>query len=334
MATVRLFANLREMAGASRLETHASTVGAALDELTAAYGDDFQAGLTRSRIWINGDPADRGTALGPDDELAVIPPVSGGAIAAQRAPVWESLIPMAVVGVLIVAAYVLSAAWFASLLVGAAGLWAFDLAEQAEMRGRAFPLAPVLAAIVVGALAPAISLTSGRALEGTGLALVFGIVALLVWAVIVVEDRNVVGVASTLLVLVLSGMSVASLVVVRFSEVGTDRVVAFLVIVAVAAAAGANASRIPGTFFDGYSASALAALATSVVIAWILDLGIADFFVIGVALAVALVAGRGLGSLLRLGDEYGPERAAGWMAFADGAIVAAALYLPVLRAVT
>lgn len=334
MATVRLFANLREMAGAGRLETSAATVGDALDELVDSFGDDFAAGLARSRVWINGDPAQRSSDLQNGDELAIIPPVSGGAVRVTQPAVWDALIPLSVVAVLIVAAFALSPAWFASLVVGAAGLWAFDLGEQAELRGQAFPLAPVLAAIVVGALAPAISLTSERALEGTGLALVFGIVALLVWAVIVAEDRNVVGVASTLVVLSLAGLSVASLVVVRFSEAGAERAAAFLVIVTLSALAGGNAERIPGRFFDPYSASALVALAASVTVAWIWSLGIADFFVVGVALAVAVVAGRGLGSLMRLGDAYGPQRANGWMTFADGAIVAAALFLPVLRAVT
>lgn len=334
MATVRLFANLREMAGASRLETDAVSVGAALDELVGRYGQDFEGGLQRSRIWVNGDPADRSDALSEEDELAIIPPVSGGAIAVSRPTIWDWVIPLAVAGVLIYAALSLSEAWFASLLVGGVGLWAFDLAEQAEERGRAFPLAPVLAAIVVGALAPFTSITSGRALEGTGLSLVFGIIALLVWAVIVAEDRNVVGVASTLLVLVLAGVSVASLVVVRLSDAGADRVAGFLVVMIVAGAAGGLASRLPGQFLDAYSASAVAALAASVLAAWIWGLGVADFFVVGVVLAVAVVAGRGLGSLMRVGDEYGPERPRGWMAFADGAVVAAAIFLPILRAVT
>lgn len=334
MATVRLFANLREMAGASRLDTVAVTVGAALDELVSRYGDDFENGLARSRVWVNGDPVDRDDALTDGDELAIIPPVSGGAIAVPATSVWEWAIPLAVAGVLIYSAVALSEAWFASLLVGAVGLWAFDLAEQAETRGQAFPLAPVLAGIVVGALAPFTSITSGRALEGTGLALVFGIVALLIWAVIVAEDRNVVGVASTLLVLVLAGLSVASLVVVRLSDMGAERVTAFLVIVVIAGAAGGWATRLPGRFLDAYSASALGALAASVLAAWIWNLGIADFFVIGVVLAVAMVAGRGLGSLVRVGDEYGPERPEGWMAYADGAIVAAGIFLPILRAVT
>lgn len=29
-------------------------------------------------IWVNGEPADGATAVGADDEVAVLPPVSGG----------------------------------------------------------------------------------------------------------------------------------------------------------------------------------------------------------------------------------------------------------------
>ena len=46
----------------------------------AAYGDGFAAVLERSRVWINGDEPAHGTEtlLADDDEVAVLPPVSGG----------------------------------------------------------------------------------------------------------------------------------------------------------------------------------------------------------------------------------------------------------------
>jgi len=34
--------------------------------------------LSRCRIWLNGDPADRATPITDADEVAVLPPVSGG----------------------------------------------------------------------------------------------------------------------------------------------------------------------------------------------------------------------------------------------------------------
>jgi molybdopterin converting factor small subunit len=34
--------------------------------------------LSVSQIWVNGDPADALDAIGPHDEIAVLPPISGG----------------------------------------------------------------------------------------------------------------------------------------------------------------------------------------------------------------------------------------------------------------
>ena len=80
-----LFAAAREAAGRSRDEFEL-TAGAPLDRLLAAaverYGEPFALVLATARVWVNGDEpeADRATALGEDDEIAVLPPVSGGAL--------------------------------------------------------------------------------------------------------------------------------------------------------------------------------------------------------------------------------------------------------------
>ena len=78
MATLRLFASAREAAGTERATIDAPTVGGVLDEAMVRFGEGFAAVLARSRVWVNGDPADRTDAVGPDDEVAVLPPVSGG----------------------------------------------------------------------------------------------------------------------------------------------------------------------------------------------------------------------------------------------------------------
>jgi molybdopterin converting factor small subunit len=78
MATLRLFASAREAAGTERAVIDADTVGAVLDEARVRFGEGFTAVLARSRVWRNGDPADPTDPVGPDDEVAVLPPVSGG----------------------------------------------------------------------------------------------------------------------------------------------------------------------------------------------------------------------------------------------------------------
>ena len=78
MATIRLFAGAREAAGTDRSVVDGATVGAVLDAAVDRFGPGFAAVLASCKIWVNGEPADRDDALAPDDEVAVLPPVSGG----------------------------------------------------------------------------------------------------------------------------------------------------------------------------------------------------------------------------------------------------------------
>lgn len=78
MATLRLFASVREAAGTGRDTIEGATVGVVLDAAVERYGAAFAALLPTSKIWVNGEPADRDTFIQPADEVAVLPPVSGG----------------------------------------------------------------------------------------------------------------------------------------------------------------------------------------------------------------------------------------------------------------
>jgi molybdopterin synthase catalytic subunit len=77
---VRLFAGLRDRAGTDEVELElpeGAVVGDALDRLRSVTGD-LQAVMA-----VNREYARAHTALHPDDELALIPPVSGGAVSAR-----------------------------------------------------------------------------------------------------------------------------------------------------------------------------------------------------------------------------------------------------------
>lgn len=76
--TLRLFASARVAAGLGRDQLQADTVGSALDLAVDRYGAGFAAVLASCRIWRNGDPAVSVDVLSDGDELAVLPPVSGG----------------------------------------------------------------------------------------------------------------------------------------------------------------------------------------------------------------------------------------------------------------
>jgi len=79
MAVVRLFAAARDAAGTGRDELPGRTVGDVLNEASRRYGDRFTAVLGTCKIWVNGEPAGLQDAIGSTDEVAVLPPVSGGA---------------------------------------------------------------------------------------------------------------------------------------------------------------------------------------------------------------------------------------------------------------
>src|SRR5579884_534984 len=81
---VRLFAGLRERAGASEVEVELSDearVADLLEALRTVTGD------ARVVVAVNQEYAAPETLVRPGDELALIPPVSGGAVTAVHARV-------------------------------------------------------------------------------------------------------------------------------------------------------------------------------------------------------------------------------------------------------
>jgi MoaD family protein len=80
---LRMFASAREAAGRAHDEfplAEATTVGALLGVAAERYGPEFVAVLASARVWVNGDAPVSGdaTMLREGDEVAVLPPVSGG----------------------------------------------------------------------------------------------------------------------------------------------------------------------------------------------------------------------------------------------------------------
>jgi molybdopterin synthase sulfur carrier subunit len=77
---LRLFAAAREAAARSEATFDVTTLGALREAAVASYGPTFATVLASSRVWVNGDEPTAGdaTVLAPGDEVAVLPPVSGG----------------------------------------------------------------------------------------------------------------------------------------------------------------------------------------------------------------------------------------------------------------
>ena len=80
MATLRLFASIREIAGTNSLEVDVNNVSDAIAEACAQFGDDFAALVPSCRIWVNGNPAEPTDSVTAQDEIALLPPVSGGSV--------------------------------------------------------------------------------------------------------------------------------------------------------------------------------------------------------------------------------------------------------------
>ena len=78
--TIRLFAGYRERVGATRIDLdlpEGSTVGHMAEEMLRAY-PTLGADPSRLVVAVNQEYRDHEFTLSPGDEVALIPPVSGG----------------------------------------------------------------------------------------------------------------------------------------------------------------------------------------------------------------------------------------------------------------
>ncbi|HEX3794127.1 MAG TPA: MoaD/ThiS family protein [Acidimicrobiales bacterium] len=79
MARLRLFGPAREAAGGvAQVTITAPTVSGVMAAAEAQFGPSFARVVSTSNIWLNGDVVPPDTRVNEDDEVAVIPPVSGG----------------------------------------------------------------------------------------------------------------------------------------------------------------------------------------------------------------------------------------------------------------
>jgi MoaD family protein len=77
---VRLFAALREVVGASVLDVTSPDVAALLDRLSQDYGPAFDRIMAVGSVVVDGEVVGRDRTLEPGDEVALLPPVSGGSM--------------------------------------------------------------------------------------------------------------------------------------------------------------------------------------------------------------------------------------------------------------
>lgn len=330
MATVRLFARLRELAGSSRLDVDGATVGEVIAETGRRIGPEFVAAVETARVWRNGEEASPDDPVEANDEVALLPPVSGGATM-MRVPTEVAIgVPVLVAAAAIVLNLRAGEAWWAAGLVGIVGLWVTDVASQMEARARGIPTIGILVGVVAGAVV-------SHAYGGVGLAIAvaFAVMAVLTWGVAVLGYRSVDSVAPGVMVAILATGGTGSLVLTRSGESPDPQAIdVFLLVVTLATVAGLVVDRLAEMpYVDPFTVTALAAIVVAIAGAFLWDLDVAGYLLVGLGTAVTLVAGRGLGSLLRLGDVALVDRAPGLLGTLDGPVLAAAVYYPLVQLV-
>jgi molybdopterin converting factor small subunit len=78
MARVRFFAQARDATRCREADVEGPTVEGVLKASIERFGPGLAAVIATSTIWVNGEAAEAGQEVGPGDEVAVLPPVSGG----------------------------------------------------------------------------------------------------------------------------------------------------------------------------------------------------------------------------------------------------------------
>jgi molybdopterin converting factor small subunit len=329
MVVLRLFANLREVAGASSAQIEGSTVAEVLAAAEARFGPDFAAAAATAAIWRNGEAAEPSDSVQPGDELALIPPVSGGTTATGMTVDVGTLAPLAAGAALVLALASDTSAWWAAALVGVGGFWALDLEMVGEEGHRRLPVVAVLFSVVAGAL-------SAEALGAPGWALgvALAVIGTLVWGVTITAYRGVSEVAPGVMVSVLASAAVGSMVLAyREFQAEHQAVSVFLIVVVASTLAGSALERFPISMLDPFTGTALAAVLAAAAGAASIDEDVVGFLLVGIGSAVALIGGRGFGSLIRTGRVSLTTRAPGALSAIDGPLLAAALYFLLLRLV-
>jgi molybdopterin converting factor small subunit len=78
MVVLLFFAQAREAAGTKTWSCVAANVGEAIDGAAAHFGEALTRVIPHCKVWVNGEPAERSTLIVDGDEVALLPPVSGG----------------------------------------------------------------------------------------------------------------------------------------------------------------------------------------------------------------------------------------------------------------
>ncbi|MBN2113145.1 MAG: MoaD/ThiS family protein [Acidimicrobiia bacterium] len=315
MARLRLFASLREAAGAGSVEVPGDTVQEVLDQATARFGPAFARALLTAQTWVNGERAGPATPVRADDEVALIPPVAGGTTMV-RSPAGLELALLAGTTAALFVGNALSPQWFAVAVVVTGLLWGYDLAGAAGRRGLWVGAVPIILAVTAGTLA---SYRFGN--TGMAAATVGAVFLALVWSVLTPHLRPLESIATGTLLCAAGSFGAGALMVLRLRS--EAEMTSFLVVAAVAVAASWVAASTDVAPVDPLTAGVLGALGAGVLAGAVWSDDLWPTVVAAAAAAAGLVAGRNLGSLARSGGFFLTGATQGALVHLDGVILAA-----------
>jgi len=314
MARLRLFANLREIAGTGQIDIDGATVGDVLNAATETFGTDFGRALETAQVWVDGEQADAAATVTADAEIAVIPPVSGGAMAI-RSPILIEIGLAALLAIVLFATNALSLQWLAVAAVLVGGLWAYDLAGSGERRGLALGTAPALIGVLAGVLA-----TYRFGAPGMAAATVGATLLVLVWGVINPYLRSVESISSSVTIATTATFGSASLVLLRLRS--EEEAFAFLFVAGLAILVSWLSDRSEMPVLDPLVAMIVTAITAGAIAGAVWTPDLLNTVAASVAAALALVAGRNLGTLVRAGGFFVSGPIPGSLHYLDGLFMA------------
>lgn len=317
MARLRLFANLREAAGVTEANFAGDTVDEVLRHARDAYGAQFAAGSTIAQVWVNGDPATGETPVSDGDEIALIPPVSGGALGVATGS--DSFGAVLVVALLasLLAANLVNTPTFVFVLVGACLAWLWDLGDVLRIRG--VPLNPI--GLMIGATAAANG-TYRWGIAGFAGGIAVAIIIALTGTVVDKTQRSSRVLAVTVTTATVAALATGSLTLTHLQSLPLVNAS-----IAVAAAAGFAAWGVQQSGGEVGGLDPNLAMVVGAVIAGFVAALTADtlptttMLLASATAAAGLIAGRAYGSLLRTGSVLHTARAPGLLTMFDGALL-------------
>ena len=298
MPRVRLFAGLREAAHASEVMIEGETVGEVLETASARFGSQFAAGLATAKVWRNGEEVDALQPVCPDDEIAVLPPVSGGSLDLGRQLGSGGLGTLIVVVGLLLGNLSGDLNLWAPILAAMVGLWTIDITSAAAERGYRVPVGALLIAEVV-----AVGLIHLMGPAAVFPALAMGVVFSLGAAVFVPRRRDLVSIGISSGIGTLACGALASLMLARSVYEPGGRTVGFFLVVAAGTIILAEVAQRVTTnrLLNRQNTVVIGVLVLSLLAAMLWGFSVPGFLLIGFGLAASYLAGEGFGALLRAG---------------------------------